>query len=362
MTALLAGWVGLVVVAVVLAGISVGVAALLSLVLGLLLPRLQSAPDPRLSLEVRCQPDPWAATNAMRSLSDLFDDGPDRFAPPPPKLSPTADVTIGHRRPLAVEEIVEDALRSARASAPKSDALRSVIAMGGGFAQPTAEDHEAFEAEIRDYAGLLRTWLDEVDHFFDERAAILIADVLQENSSTVDASEARASVVFPDGFARCSDLPAGSEPPETPKFPLRRSALALAMRPFAAGESVPRLDFPLSPSQSAYLAPSEDWEPQYTKRETGLEVRYPRQTIRHGETELSGDPLMVKCPNEGEFTLRWEVHAANLPNLTRGEWRIHCRTESLGDPIRSLYELQSVLRELDPDAPDEADLDAEVEA
>jgi len=270
---------------------------------------------------------------------------------------------IGHRRPLAAEEIVEDALRIARASAPKSGALSSVIALGGGFAQPSAEDHEAFEAEICDYADLIKTWLGDVDQFLDERARVLVADVWQENSSSVDASEARACVIFPYGFAPGSDLPVTPEPPQPPRFPRRRSGLALAMRPFAPGELVPALDFPLhSASQNPFIVPSENWEPEYTKREAGLEVSYPRQSIRHGETEPSGDSLVVSIPEEGTFTLSWEVHAANLPKFARGEWRIECRTGSLGDPIRSLSELQSVIRELDPDTPEEDDLDSQVAA
>lgn len=42
------------------------------------------------------------------------------------------------------------------------------------------------------------------------------------------------------------------------------------------------------------------WEPVYRRVDGRPEISYPRQAIRHGESEPAADPVTLRCADEGE--------------------------------------------------------------
>jgi len=308
------------------------------------------APRPRLSLVELRRPDLWAATNAMRSMSEMFGHAPDYFAAAPP--APAAGVTVGSRRPLEIDELVEDAVRNARAQAPGAHCMGMLAVARYEYAEPTAADHERFDELVAQYADAVRAWLVEIDAYLTERSHILVASILQTNPTDVDATDALVLARFPQGFA-AGEITNAPDAPGLPSFPLRRSAMSIAMRDYGAlaRQSVVRPYIggisPVGIGEVASL-----WQPDYEQRLAGLQVSHRRQPIRHGEEEVSGDPLVLTCPETGEHPIEWEVRAANLPRAATGTWTITCDSTQTGDPVRSIHDLGELLATLEGKDPD----------
>lgn len=308
------------------------------------------APRPRLSLVELAQPDLWAGTNAMRSISEIFGHAPDYFAAAPP--APAAGVTIGSRRPLEIDELVEDAVRNARAQAPGTGSTRMLAMARYEYAEPTAADQERFDELVSEYVDAVRAWLIEIDAYLTERSRILVASILQTNPADVDATDALVLARFPHGFAP-GEITNAPDAPEVPTFPLRRSAMSIAMRDYGVfgHQSVAR-PYLGGISHLGIGEVASLWEPDYEQRPAGLQASYRRQPIRHGEEEVAGEPLVLTCPETGEHRIEWEIHAANLPRAATGTWTITCHSTQTGDPVRSMYDLRELLATLDDKDPD----------
>lgn len=314
----------------------------------LLRARPPKAPQPQLDLRVLRDAPLWPATEALRSMSELFGSEPDSWAAAPP---PDADgLIIGRRRALDVDALVEDAVRSARAQAPGAGVLSEALAWSGQWAEPTTADHDAFDAQVAQYADQVREWLAEIEAFLTDRSRILVAEIVQTNPSSMDALEARVAARFPLTFEPVTDLPEVPDAPAQPKFPRRRSPLALAMSGFDT--SLPTFDRPIFASALHPVSAVSMWKPDYRRVDGVLEIDYVRQTIRHDEREVSGDPIMLRCPGEGRHNATWEIHAANLEQCVRGSWAVTTRAETDGDPIQTLADLADVLAEMSPDGSD----------
>lgn len=310
----------------------------------LLRARPAKPPRPTLALRVLRQSPLWLATEATRSMGELS--GKTSFsAAHEPSADPVGGAIVGRRRTLDVESLVEDAIRSARAQAPRGG-LSTAMGIGSPWAPPTAADHERFEAEVDAYAERVREWLTEVDAFLANDARLLIAEVVQTNPTGVDAREARVLVSFPLAFEPVDRLPEVPERPDVPGFPLRRSAMSLAMSGY--GLARPGWDQPLFTSGVSTIEAVSMWEPHYHV-DGQLRIDYPRQTIRHGEREAAGDPFTLRCPDPGEYEIGWEIHAANLERSIRGTWTLSTRTETAGDPVQTLADLYHMLSQLSAD-------------
>jgi len=299
-------------------------------------------PRPRLELRVLHRPELWPATEAARSFGELFGGKPDTWGPAPPP--DPSGVVVGRRRPLDVDAIVEDALRSVRAQIPGSSVLSAISPWDRRWAPPTEADQDQFETAVGEYADALRAWMAELDEYLTGCARLLACEVVQTNPAEVDATEARVVIHLPAAFEPVAELPGAPPAPTPPRFPRRRSSLSLAMQ--ANHQDVPRFDAPLIASRLERPVAVSLWEPGFTRSGGALQIDYPRQTIRHGESEPTGDPFIVRCQASGEFAARWQVHAANLARPATGSWKLTCLTETTGDPVRSIYDLEEMLAAL----------------
>jgi hypothetical protein len=267
-------------------------------------------------------------------------------ARPHPKLAlqpvdgdETTELSIGEGlRPVDVESVVEDARTTALASRP----LGLLFTMMK-YAKPTAEDHAKYEADVETYAEEVRSWAQEAETWLRARESVLSARVIQRNPSSVDAEDAGVYVFLPPGTEEHSDPEGPPTPPERPSFPLRKSALSMALDPPSFGAHyLPRVT-PMEITPPGYIEAASVWEADYERMPDGrLRVTYQRQPVRHGETEPTGRPFEVRLP-PGDHEVRWEVHARNLSHHASGVWTVACHPDYSGDPITTLAELEEAL-------------------
>lgn len=245
-------------------------------------------------------------------------------------------VLLGVRRPLDLDLLVEDAVRTAAAASTRSTAAVAIT----GRLPATARQRERFQSEVEEYGGAIRSWLEDVDAWRRGRAALLDAEVIQRNRSTVDAQGAGVYVLCPDSFEPLEGF--SLDPPEEPQAPAPpapRSVLegldgsALLDRPIMA----PSLLFDERPALTLSL-----WDPDYDRYQGGLRISWMRQPVRHGEEERTGEPFRVLVP-AGTHTLSWEVHAANMAKARSGEWHMVCRDTTEGEPIVTMAQLRADL-------------------
>jgi hypothetical protein len=160
---------------------------------------------------------------------------------------------------------------------------------------------------------------------------------------------------FPASFAAAAAVDPVPEPPQAPAFP-RRPSLFRQMRepptPYfgpSAGITVARA----YSRRDLERIERSTRDPDYTETDAGLEVGYGRAPIHHGEIGSPGNELQVSCSEPGEHEIAWQIHARNMPVAVRGSVRISYREEEVGDPVRSLADLEGLLVELGLAEPDE---------
>jgi hypothetical protein len=266
-------------------------------------------------------------------------------ARPHPELSlhvdgkETSEVVLGVTRPVDVEAVVADARAVAEAAAPSG----VLSLLGGYYQQPTKADHAKYAEDVETYAGEVREWATQADLWRRVRTCELEGRVMQRNPSTVDADDAGVYIRLPPGAEHVDDIPDPPQPPERPRFPLRKGGVGLMLgQAELMGPYRPDVGIgPLYDRSAEVLASL--WAPDYEKTaDDGLVVTYPRQPVRHGEQEYTGEPFRVLLP-PGEHVVRWEVHASNLPRHRSGTWRVVCRAGLEGEPIRTVRELEAEL-------------------
>lgn len=245
-------------------------------------------------------------------------------------------------RPVDVDAVVENAKEAALAAVPSSSSLLAL----GQYAKPTQADYEKYEADVETYLEDVRGWAQDAEHWMRERAAVLAAEIMQRNPTSVDADDAGVFAFFPPGTEEFED--ADSEPPEAPErpgFPLRKSPLTsmfqstMGSDTFLRPSIVPDLDFSIARAEPISL-----WDPYYDRLPDGrLRVSYKRQPVRHGEAEPSGEPFRVRFP-AGDHVVDWEVRAKNMPDAAKGTWKVSCQTDLSGNPITTVYDLEAALR------------------
>lgn len=248
------------------------------------------------------------------------------------------EFAVGPHRPLDVEAVISDGRARAVNTVPRHPALL----LTAGLRTPTADELERFEEKVDRYVEELRAWVADAEQWRQAERFTLRAFVVQRNASTVDAEDAGVHVTFPPGTedAEDSTLTFRATPPVAPVFQSKpmwmMSGIGSGYADF--GISRPVLDFgvPATPLVSV-------WQPSYrTASDGALEVSYPRQSLRHGEREHSGDAFEVRLPL-GEHEVEWRVHAANMAHSRTGTWKVTCSDEAAGVPITTLAELETEL-------------------
>ena len=269
------------------------------------------------------------------------------------------ELTVGRRRELDVEAIVLDAVAEARRVAPsrKPASIASVAMMAGlsEHAAPSSGDYKKFDALLADYGEEVGEWLRaRVEPFLEETSKLLVAEVVTGNDTKLDAVSSRIRLAFPPGFAE-GELASPRSEPAAPKFPYRPSPLSAiawerpSLFPAGGGGFDQLHDY-------AKLAALRVHDPADARASNGeLMVTYPRQTIHHRERNLAGTQLVIEAGAEGEHTVGWTVSASNLPKPRHGSVKVIVKFENVGTSVRTIAELRSLLRSLDPLPADDED-------
>ena len=344
----------------IFSGVVAGAGVLLTVAVAVLLWQPAPAePQPTLVLHAQEPIDRWPS----RKVAEIFAAarGEDPPAPPSPPPPASARIEWGRQRPLDLDAIREDAMAGARRSAPGTGALNSMIygAMGM-YAQPTEEDRRRFAELVEEYGEEMEDWLAEAAAAFSGRVATLVTSVETSNPAQVDAEDALVLLRFPPGFEPAETTVDLAEQPGRPSFLLRRSPLAAITEPRWANPvraqiyTVPSIRIPDTASMARTF-----FEPSYRKTGGGLEVRYPRNKIRHGEVDGPGEELRVRCTNPGTHTIAWEIHAGNLPKARTGTITVAYLEEEDGEPVKTLADLDNLLALLGLVEPEESGDDAD---
>lgn len=302
------------------------------------------SPRPRLGLSVTRQIDLHPSRAVTAIFTEVSGEKPAISGPAEERRGAAA---FGARRDLDHQAIWEDAVTRAKAAAPREGYFGSVLlgAMGQ-FAKPTEEDHEEFAQRVDAYGGEVKDWLEKISEAVKAEMAVLVASVQLTNPAKVDATEARVILRFSGGFTMAPAIHKLEEPPPVPKFPFRRSRLAPPMSGFGLGPDYPPMPMIAAQTRTKFdMSQFSPGAPDYEEDDGMLVVSYPRRTIRHGETGTAGDDLRVRGTETGEHDIVWEIHASNLENAATGTFTvINC--EELGEPVRTLGELEHLLVEL----------------
>ena len=311
----------------------------------------KGTPKPRLALVLTRQ----IELHPSRAVAAIFAQVSGEEPPvSEPSETKTGWLLFGARRELDLDAIREDAISRAHAAAPRDGMLETLL-LGtmGQFAKPTKEDRQEFALKVEEYGEQLGGWLEEIKEPVEAEMAVLVAQVELRNEAKLDAGEARVVLRFPKGFAAAGDAEEVEEAPPVPKLPLRRAGLGL-MDP--GSNLAPRYPAPRPIAAHTHppfaLPPMSMEEPDYNKDGEDLVVSYPRQTVRHGETASAGDELRVRATGDQVYEVAWEIHASNLKRAARGTVQVR-RSYEIGEPVRTLAELEHLLVELGLAEPDE---------
>jgi hypothetical protein len=343
-------------VSFVFGGVVAGAAVLLTAGGSLLLRERQKAeprPEPSLELIRRNQ----VELHPSRALMELFDrvSGDEDAEPSSEQPGEEAGgLVFGLRRPVDFEAVAHDALERARANAPGEGALENYLTMSQEYAPPNETDHELFDQLVDEYEAQLRDWLEQITEPLSSRAAVGVFAVELRNPGEIDAEKARVVLRFPASFAAAA-VEQVPEPPQAPAFPRRPSLFRQMSEPLTPH---------FGPSAGIALATAYSrrnleriersvGEPDYTETVEGLEVDYGRAPIHHGEIGSPGNELQVSCSEPGEHEVLWQIHARNMPEAARDSLRVGYRDEEVGDPVRTLADLEDLLVELGLAEPDE---------
>lgn len=345
------------VVSFVFGGVVAGAAVLLTAGGSLLLRERQEAePRPEPSLELIRKE--RVELHPSRALMELFDRASGDEDAAPPAQQPGEEghgLVFGLRRPVDLEAVARDALERARANAPGEGALENYLTIRHQYAPPNETDHELFDQLLDEYEVELHGWLEEIAEPLRSRAAVGLFAVELRNPGEIDADKARVVLHFPASFTAAASVDPVPEPPRAPAFP-RRPSLFRQMRepPIPHSGRSPGITLARGYSRrNLERIEHSIGEPEYTQTGEGLEVDYGRAPIHHGEIGSPGNELQVSCSEPGAHEIIWQIHARNMPEAARGSVRIGYHDEEVGDPVRTLGDLEGLLVELglaEPDA------------
>lgn len=268
-------------------------------------------------------------------------------------------------RPLDVDAILELERRRAMATLPKPpkpgpepDAAQSAVLgpafaglqkmladqakvydqLGGafGFAKrtPATEEEKAeFEEKVEAYLGRVRKWLTAYERWEQERHELVRVTLRFENDGRVPCVGGIYEVHFPDPFEQGPDeYPELEGAPSRPKF-TRPGPWSFPNLMVPATFDIPRV----SPIDTF----SNVSNTRFRKGSVIVEVGVKK--LLHGVTEDS-DPFLLRAPNDGAFTVPWQIHAENLPEAVSGELRLELITKiERGEPIKDLEELLALI-------------------
>lgn len=337
-----------VVVAVLLRSPAVGV---IGIVASLLVSLILLKPEPRPSIELRRlnAPDLYPVRRNHAQLMRFVrgEKAEDEVETPGAELETVGrNHHVGERRPLDVDAIASSQVELLRKQTQlNSRALNLMLKRQ----PPTKQQLAEFDEKVADYVARLRSWLVEVDDHLDRMGRSFELEVQLLNDSGIDAEGARVELIFPSGFASAEQL-APPDQPEAPEIPVGPPSALTALDGLGAYGRESYLDR-FGPSLLEPRSAEFDFDPSAPDYEEladgGLAVSYGAQTIRHRRRSSAGPPLRLVCSDDGDHQVEWRIHAGNLTRPRSGRVILSAKLERRGDPIQSLWDLQSVLGTLE---------------
>jgi hypothetical protein len=218
-------------------------------------------------------------------------------------------------RPMAeidIEACIEERVAEARGTvtpAPTANPYTGLDPMRERYDRALAR----FNTDLAAYAAELRAWLEGYEARRWPSYSLVRAHVAIENNGQSVADGVTLRLTLPDGLAAVRDEDDLSIPP-APK-PLRfeqRNLLDLSL------DSVYTPPPLVLPKLSLPSAPSALMGPELLIDRGSVTAQFRVETVTHGVTAVSRNPLLVTPTSPGTYVLAWEAHVGNLRHPARG--------------------------------------------
>ncbi len=170
-----------------------------------------------------------------------------------------------------------------------------------------------FHTELASYAVELRQWLEAYEIRRWPNYSLVRAQISIKNDGQSVAEGVTLRLTLPDGIAavKDSDDLSITPPPETPAFE-QQSLIRMPITPL---HTIPTVELP---KFSLPSAPSAVAGPEVLLDRSRVIVQFRVETVTHGVTALSRNPLLVMPDSPGTYVLPWEAHVGNLRHPARG--------------------------------------------
>jgi len=214
--------------------------------------------------------------------------------------------------------------------------LGGLGALGMKSGPATAEEKAEFDTRVEKYVTKLRRWLEEYERWHLEVHELVHFQLRFENHGRVPCVGGQYEVHFPDPFEEGpEDDPELADPPARPRFsrpnPFTIPDLTVASLPVAdylRSASIPRVASNVS-------------RPRFRKGSVIVDIEVKK--LLHGVYEDS-DPITLRCPTDGVYTVPWQIHAENLSEPATGELKFELITRvETGTPITDIDELLALV-------------------
>ncbi len=216
-----------------------------------------------------------------------------------------------------VADIDVDACVDERAQAARTTISPPAPAQLYAGLDPTVERYDTalarFNTELASYAVELRQWLEAYEVRRWPNYSLVRAQIAIQNDGQSVADGVTLRLTLPDGVAAVKDADDLSitPPPKTPKFE-RQSLIRMPITPLhtISTAALPKFSLPSAPSAVA--------GPEVLLDRGRVIVQFRVETVTHGVTALSRNPLLVMANSPGTYVLPWEAHVGNLRHPARG--------------------------------------------
>ena len=220
-------------------------------------------------------------------------------------LRPVADIDID----ACIDERVEAARATVNPPAPANPYT--------GL-DPTVERYDIavgrFNTELASYAVEIRQWLEAYEARRWPNYSLVRAQISITNDGQSVADGVTLRLLLPDDVAavKNEDDLAIAPPPEAPVF-VQQSLIRMPIAPLhtvVPTVALPKFSLPSAPTAVA--------GPELLLDRAGVIMQFRVETVTHGVTALSRNPLLVMAVSSGTYLLQWEAHVGNLRHPARG--------------------------------------------
>ena len=246
----------------------------------------------------------WRPFAALPELSVALHIGVETTASVQLPVYPAADIDV--------EACINERVDAARATISSPASAHPYAGL-----DPTVERYDIalarFNTELASYAAELRQWLEAYDVRRWPNYSIIRGQIAIENDGQSVADGVTLRLILPDGLGTIEDEEDLwiTPPPEAPRFEQQN----LLRMPIVPLHRIPIAEFP---KISLPSAPSAVAGPELILDKGRVIVQFRVETVTHGVTALSHNPLLVMPDSPGTYVLPWEAHVGNLRHPARG--------------------------------------------